>query len=57
MSYYSVYVVDRITKAEVCIGNLLTRNEASTLLRTFEKYDVDAYIVEYYYKKGKVVEI
>lgn len=57
MTYFSVYVVDRLTKAEVCIGNLLTRNEASNLVRVFEKYDVDAYLVEYYYKKGKVIEV
>lgn len=57
MTYYDVYVVDRCTKNEVCIGALLNRSEASKCMKFFEEYDCDAYIISYYYKNGKRYEL
>lgn len=57
MTYYDVFVVDRVTKAEVCIGTLMTRAEASTCKRLFEQYDCDAYIIAYIYKNGRKIEL
>lgn len=56
MIYYDVYVVDRVTKCEVCVGALMSRAEASECKRLFEKYDCDAYIISYSYKNGRRIE-
>lgn len=57
MTYYDVYVVDRCTKNEVCVGALLSRTEASKCMKFFEEFDCDAYIISYYYKNGKRYEL
>lgn len=56
MIYFDVYVVDRVTKSEVCVGALMSRAEAAKCMKLFEEYDCDAYIVSYYYKNGKRYE-
>lgn len=55
--YFDVYVVDRCTHAEVCVGSLMSRAEAARCKRLFEEYDCDAYIVKYFYKHGKRFEV
>lgn len=57
MSYFTVYVVDRVTHAEVCCGDLLTRSEAVEMMRFFKDHDIDAYFVNFYYKHGKRFEL
>lgn len=57
MMYYDVYVVDRITHAEVCVGALLSRSEAARCKKFFDEFDCEAYIISYYYKNGKKVEL
>lgn len=45
MIYFDVYVRDRITAEEVCVGSLLAKSEALELMRILEKYNAtDLYI-------------
>lgn len=53
MIYYDVYVVDRVTQNEVCVGALMSRAEASECERLFDRYDCDAYVISYIYKNGR----
>lgn len=54
---YAVYVKDRISDQEVCVGDMLSRVEASELRRVLSKYQAcEVYILEFYYEKGRYVE-
>lgn len=54
---FAVYVKDRINDQEVCVGDMLSRVEASELRRVLSKYQAcEVYILEFYYEKGRYVE-
>lgn len=56
MSYFDVYVIDRVTKDRVCVLSFGTRSEAGEVARYLSNVDsCDLEIVEspFYYKKGK----
>lgn len=56
--YFAVYVVDRCTRVEVCVGSLLSRAEAARCKRFFEEFNCcDAYIVKYFYKNGRRFDV
>ena len=50
---YTVYVRDRLTKAEVCVGDMLSHSEAMRLKRYLEEFDNDIVIVAFEMKKGR----
>lgn len=56
MKYYDVYVIDRLTHAEVCVGALLSRYDAERMKKFFLEYDVDSVFYEYDQKKGEIRE-
>lgn len=39
MIYYDVFVKDRQTEEEVCVGSMLVRSEALELMRVLAKYN------------------
>lgn len=52
---YAVYVKDRLTRREVCVGDMLTRSEASEIRRILTKFDAcEVCIVGFEFEKGKV---
>lgn len=53
---YAVYVKDRLTRDEVCVGDMLSRAEASELRRVLCKFNAcEICIVEFDIQKGKVL--
>ena len=52
---YTVYVRDRLTKAEVCVGDMLTHSEALRLKRYLEEFDNDIVVLAFEMKKGRFV--
>lgn len=54
---FAVYVKDHITDQEVCVGDMLSRAEASELRRVLSKYQTcEVYLIEFSYEKGRYVE-
>lgn len=52
---FAVYVKDRLTRKEVCVGDMLSRAEASEIRRILEKYNAcEICLVGFDFKKGKV---
>ena len=53
--YYTVYVCDRLTKEQVCVGDMLIHSEAMRLKRYLEEFDNDVIIAAFEMKNGRFI--